>query len=119
MSAIVPGRDAIRVNAGGLRAVRGDHLHGQFEFVRQRELRHMRDHRRAFERIGLAKWIVGIVNVVLRRDDVDAAREQSLTRAIPRRFGSRSSRAEHTRLMCALKEIVMPAVATMSITFAA
>src|ERR1035441_6303266 len=43
----------------------------------------MRDHRRTFERIWLAKWIVGIVNVVLSRDDVDAAREQLLDACNP------------------------------------
>ena len=72
------GGDAVVRHAGGLRAVDRDHVGDLLELVRQGQLRHMRHHRGAFERVGLAERIVGIVDVVLRGDDVGAARQQFL-----------------------------------------
>ena len=112
--------DMITVNsARGARAVDRDHVDHTLDLVRQRELRDMGDHRGAFQRIWLAEGVIRIVHVILRRHNVHAAREQFLQRAMPRRLGSRSRRAEQTRLMCALTEMVMPAVATMSTILAA
>src|SRR5262245_5141371 len=44
----------------------------------QRELRDMCHHRGALQRIGLAEWIIGVVDVILRGYNIDAARQQFL-----------------------------------------
>ncbi len=72
------GRDPVILDARRLRRVARDHVDRLLQFVRQRELRHMGDHGDAFQRIGLAEGIVGIVHIVLRGDDVGAARQELL-----------------------------------------